>query len=205
MTVGKRILDIVLALLLAALLWPVVVVIALVIWLTDGAPVFYVAERMKTPNEPFDLWKFRTMRAAQTNDGVSGGDKAGRVTGVGRFLRRTRLDEVPQLWNILRGDISFVGPRPPLRRYVEMFPELYGKVLQSRPGVTGLATLAFHKREEVLLAGCQTAEETEATYVRRCVPQKARLDLIYAANRSVGYDLRLMVATVFKRVPLRRR
>ena len=205
MTFGKRILDIVLALLLAAVLWPVVVGIALIIRLTDGAPVFYVAERMKAPNEPFDLWKFRTMRASKANSGVSGGDKAGRVTRVGRFLRRTRLDEVPQLWNILRGDISFVGPRPPLRRYVEMFPKLYAEVLKSRPGVTGLATLAFHKREEVLLASCQTAEETEATYVRRCVPQKARLDLIYAANRSVCYDLRLMVATVLKRVALRQR
>ncbi len=205
MTITKRILDVVLALLLAAVLWPAVVVIALAIRLSDGAPVFYVAERMKTPDEPFDLWKFRTMRAAAANEGVSGGDKAGRVTAVGRLLRRTRLDEVPQLWNILRGDISFVGPRPPLRRYVEMFPALYGEVLKSRPGVTGLATLAFHKREEALLTGCNTAEETEATYVRRCVPQKARLDLIYAANRTVCYDLRLMVATVFKRVPLRRR
>ena len=205
MTFAKRIMDIALALLLLAVLWPVVVLIALAIWLNDGAPVFYVAERMKTPEVPFDLWKFRTMRAATVNEGVSGGDKAGRVTGIGKLLRRTRLDEVPQLWNILRGDISFVGPRPPLRRYVEMFPELYGEVLKSRPGVTGLATLAFHKREEVLLAGCQTAQDTEAVYVRRCVPQKARLDLIYAQNRSVCYDLRLMVATVFKRVPLRRR
>ncbi len=205
MTLSKRFMDVVLALLLAAVLWPVVLGIALAIWLSDGAPVFYVAERMRAPGEPFDLWKFRTMSAAAANEGVSGGDKAGRVTRIGRLLRRTRLDEVPQLWNILRGDISFVGPRPPLRRYVEMYPELYGEVLKSRPGVTGLATLAFHKREEALLVGCQTAEETEAVYVRRCVPQKARLDLIYAANRSVCYDLRLMVATVFRRVALRRR
>ena len=205
MTAGKRLMDIVLALLLAALLWPVALLVALAIVLSDGAPVFYVAERMRAPGQAFDLWKFRTMRKAAENAGVSGGDKAGRVTGVGKFLRRTRLDELPQLWNILRGDISFVGPRPPLRRYVEMFPELYGEVLKARPGVTGLATLAFHRREEVLLAACKTAAETEAIYVRRCVPQKARLDLIYAENRTLCYDLRLMVATVFKRVPLRRR
>nr|WP_252731332.1 sugar transferase [Lentibacter algarum] len=197
--------DIVLALFLAAVLWPVALLVVLAIWLTDGGPVFYVAERMRTPEQGFDLWKFRTMRNAQVNAGVSGGDKAERVTAVGRFLRGTRLDELPQLWNILRGDISFVGPRPPLRRYVEMFPELYAEVLASRPGVTGLATLAFHRREEVLLAACQTAEQTEAVYVRRCVPQKARIDLIYARNRSLCYDLRLMVATVFRRVSLRRR
>ena len=98
---------------------------------------------------------------------------------TGRFLRRSRLDEVPQLWNVLKGDMSFVGPRPPLRLYVERFPELYAKVLQSRPGVTGLATLVFHRHEEKLLAACRSAAETDAVYARRCVPRKARIDLIY--------------------------
>ncbi|WP_318527996.1 sugar transferase [Lentibacter sp. XHP0401] len=205
MSVSKRGMDLVLALLLAFFLWPLALVIAALIKLGDGGGVFYVAERMRGVNEPFQLWKFRTMSAAVANEGVSGGDKAGRITGIGRFLRRTRLDELPQLWNILRGDISFVGPRPPLRRYVEMFPALYGEVLKARPGVTGLATLAFHRREEALLAGCGTPEETEAVYVRRCVPVKARIDMIYARERSLCYDLQLMVATVFRRVPLRAR
>lgn len=203
MSAGKRALDIVLALLLVLLLWPLALGIAIAIRLTDGAPVFYVAERMRGVGEPFMLWKFRTMRNAVQNDGVSGGDKGARITGLGRFLRRTRLDELPQLWNILNGDISFVGPRPPLRRYVEMFPELYGEVLKARPGVTGLATLAFHAREEALLKGCRTAEETEAVYVRRCVPVKARLDLLYRDNRTLCWDVRLMVATVIRRVGYR--
>ena len=203
MSAGKRALDIALALLLALLLWPLALGIAIAIRLVDGAPVFYVAERMRGPGEPFMLWKFRTMRDAAQNEGVSGGDKAARITGLGRFLRRTRLDEVPQLWNILKGDISFVGPRPPLRRYVEMCPELYGEVLKARPGVTGLATLAFHAREEALLAACRTAEETEAVYLRRCVPAKARLDLIYRDNRTLCWDLRLMLATVVRRVGYR--
>lgn len=205
MSFGKRLMDLVLALVLAALLWPVALFIALVIKVTDGGAVFYVAERMRGVGEPFMLWKFRTMRASAQNEGVSGGDKATRITPVGRFLRRTRLDELPQLWNILRGDISFVGPRPPLRRYVEMFPELYREVLKARPGVTGLATLAFHAREEALLAGCATAEETEAVYVRRCVPAKARIDLIYRERQSLCWDLRLMVATVFRRLGYGRR
>lgn len=203
MSAGKRALDIVLALLLVLLLWPLALGIAIAIRLTDGAPVFYVAERMRGVGEPFMLWKFRTMRNAVQNDGVSGGDKGARITGLGRFLRRTRLDELPQLWNILKGDISFVGPRPPLRRYVEMFPELYGEVLKARPGVTGLATLAFHAREEALLKGCRTAEETEAVYVRRCVPVKARLDLLYRDKRTLCWDVRLMVATVIRRVGYR--
>ncbi|UYV36877.1 sugar transferase [Rhodobacteraceae bacterium D3-12] len=205
MTLSKRLMDITLALLLAVVLSPLILGLILVIALRDGRPIFYIAERMKTPSQPFNLWKFRTMRTAAQNEGVSGGDKADRITRTGRFLRRSRLDEVPQLWNILRGDISFVGPRPPLRRYVEAFPDLYGEVLRSRPGVTGLATLVFHRTEERLLAPCTTPEETEAVYVRRCVPAKAKLDLIYARNRSLCFDAVLMAKTVVRRVPLRRR
>lgn len=202
MTVQKRLFDIVVAVLLAVLLAPVIVVIALIILVRDGGPVFYVSERMKAVDKGFMLWKFRTMSVADRDSGVSGGDKAARITRTGRFLRRYRLDELPQLWNILKGDISFVGPRPPLRRYVEMFPELYAQVLRSRPGVTGLATLVYHGTEERLLAPCTTPEETEEVYCRRCVPAKARLDLIYQARTSVCFDARIMAATVFRRLPL---
>jgi lipopolysaccharide/colanic/teichoic acid biosynthesis glycosyltransferase len=121
---------------------------------------------------------------------------------MGHVLRRTRLDELPQLWNILRGDISFVGPRPPLRQYVERFPHLYARVLQSRPGITGLATLVYHAREERLLAACTTAVETDAVYVAFCIPRKARLDLIYQRKQTIQLDISLLMKTVsrlFKR------
>ena len=170
------------------------------ILLRDGRPILYVSERMRAPGQPFRLVKFRTMTNVAADAGVSGGDKAHRITRTGAMLRRYRLDEIPQLWNVFRGDISFVGPRPPLRRYVEMFPDLYADVLKSRPGITGLATLLYHAREERLLATCRTAEETEAVYTRICVPAKARLDLIYQEKRNVCWDFRLMVATVFKRL-----
>jgi lipopolysaccharide/colanic/teichoic acid biosynthesis glycosyltransferase len=197
-TPAKRLFDLVVALVLAVVLLPAIAVLALAILVTDGRPVFYVSERMRTPDQPFNLWKFRTMRVVENDAGVSGGDKVDRITPIGRFLRRTRADELPQLWNVLRGDLSFVGPRPPLRRYVELCPDLYAKVLQSRPGVTGLATLVYHRTEERLLHACRTPEETEAVYVSRCVPRKAALDLIYARRRSLCLDLRLMVATVFR-------
>ncbi len=198
MTIEKRLFDLLVALVLTIILTPVALVLAAVIIATAGRPVFYVAERMKTPDQGFNLWKFRTMRIVAQDSGVSGGDKADRITPIGRFMRRTRLDEIPQLWNVLRGDISFVGPRPPLRRYVQQFPELYGQVLRSRPGITGLATLSYHKTEERLLQACKTAEETEAVYVRRCVPTKAKLDLIYAKRRNLCFDIRLMIATVIR-------
>jgi len=203
MTWQKRIFDIASALFLLIVLSPLIVIVAAMILLRDGRPVLYVSERMKSPDEAFNLYKFRTMAQSSANSGVSGGDKAARVTATGRFLRDKRLDELPQLLNILKGDLSFVGPRPPLRMYVERFPAIYGEVLKSRPGVTGLATLVFHRREEALLAGCATAEETDSIYSRRCVPRKAELDLIYAENQSVCYDLRLMFATVFRAIPVR--
>ena len=202
MTPAKRFMDITCALGLLVLLSPLVLGVTLAILLRDGRPILYRSERMKTATQPFTLWKFRTMTPDDRDSGVSGGDKVARITRTGAFLRRSRLDELPQLVNILRGDISFVGPRPPLRRYVEMFPELYGKVLHARPGVTGMATLAFHRTEERLLAACKTPEDTEEVYCRRCVPRKARLDLIYARKSTPCSDFRLMLATVFKSVSL---
>jgi len=197
-TPAKRCLDLLAAIFLAVLLLPVGLVVATIILLREGRPVFHASERMKTPTQAFTLIKFRTMRVVGKDSGVSGGDKADRITHTGRFLRRTRLDELPQLWNVLRGDISFVGPRPPLRRYVEQFPGIYGKVLQSRPGITGLATLCFHRTEERLLAPCATGTETETVYIRRCIPRKAQLDLIYARNRNLCFDIRLMIGTVVR-------
>ncbi|MCL7464546.1 sugar transferase [Phaeovulum sp. NW3] len=196
MTPAKRAFDLVFALLLLPVLAPVVAAVGLWILLADGRPVFYLAERMKAPGEPFLLWKFRTMTTVAADAGVSGGDKSARVTRTGRLLRRYRLDELPQIWNILKGDMSFVGPRPPLRQYVERFPALYAQVLQSRPGVTGLASLVYHRHEERILAACATAQETDAAYCRRCIPAKARLDLIYQNHRSICFDLVLIGRTV---------
>lgn len=203
MTAWKRALDILLALVLSVLLVPVLLVLAIVLRLAEGAPVFYLAERMQRPDRAFRLIKLRTMRPGPDPGGVTGGDKSARMSRLHRFLRRTRTDEIPQLWNILKGDMSFVGPRPPLRRYVEAFPDLYGQVLQNRPGVTGLASLIFHVHEERLLSACRTPEETEAVYRRRCVPRKARLDLIYQRNRSLQLDLWLIGRTALQ--PFRRR
>ena len=204
MTPAKRLVDLVLALLLVLLLALPFGLLMLGLWLREGRPLFYVAERMAAPGRPFRLWKLRTMAVAPPEAGVSGGDKAGRITATGRFLRRSRLDEVPQLWNVLKGDMSFVGPRPPLRIYVERFPDLYAAVLQNRPGVTGLATLVFHRHEEALLAKCRTPAETDTVYARRCVPRKARIDLIYQHRRTIWMDFWLMWSTLARALKTRR-
>lgn len=201
MTPLKRAFDICMALCLLVVLSPFFVVTALLILVFDGRPVFYVSERMRGRDRPFALLKFRTMTVARNGDsGVSGGNKSSRVTRLGSLLRATRLDETPQLWNVLRGDMSFVGPRPPLRQYVERFPELYGEVLRSRPGITGLASLRFHLHEEKLLKACKTAAETDEVYSRRCVPRKAELDLIYGRNQSLCWDIAIMIDTVLVKI-----
>ena len=196
MTPQKRLFDIALALGLLLPLGLLMAVVAMALAATQGRPVLYGAERMRDPARAFTLWKFRTMRPAPSDSGVSGGDKTARITPAGRLLRRTRIDELPQLFNILKGDMSFVGPRPPLRQYVEACPETYAAVLRSRPGVTGLATLVFHRHEERLLARCATREETNRVYLRRCVPRKARLDLIYQQRQSVCLDLWILLRTL---------
>ena len=204
MTPGKRLLDLTLAVVLLLVLALPLGVIALWILAVDGGPIFYPSERMKTPTKPFTLWKFRTMSPDNSDGGVSAGYKRSRITRTGQYLRAKRLDELPQLFNILKGDMSFVGPRPPLRRYVKMRPDLYDRVLQNRPGVTGLATLVFHNKEERLLNQCSNPEETDHTYLKRCVPTKARLDLLWSRNRNICYDISLIWETI-RRVFARRR
>ena len=193
---GKRAMDIVLALLLGLLVLPFMLLLLGWLWLREGRPLFYGGKRMSGPGRSFLQWKLRTMDVSTSDDGVTAAHKADRVTANGRWLRRTRVDELPQLWNILKGDMSFVGPRPPLQSYVERFPALYGEVLRIRPGLTGLATVRCLAAEERLLENCRTAEEADRLYVRHCLHRKARLDLLYQRRWSPGLDLWLLALTM---------
>lgn len=192
----KRMFDLLIVLLLLPVALPVILGLVVVVLVLDGRPVFYRSERMRSFEQGFTLWKFRTMREAAENSGVTGGDKSNRITRSGTFMRRFRLDELPQIFNVLRGDISLVGPRPPLRVYVEAAPQIYRDVLKSRPGITGLATLVYHGHEADILAACKTAQETHDAYLRRCVPAKARLDLIYQSQSTVCFDVAILARTI---------
>ncbi|WP_442953533.1 sugar transferase [Paracoccus sp. (in: a-proteobacteria)] len=193
---SKRAFDIAFALILLVPLSLVMLVVAGLLLVAQGRPILYRAHRMRGPNQPFTQLKFRTMIASDEDGGATGAHKHWRITRIGRVLRRSRIDELPQLFNILRGDMSFVGPRPPLREYVERFPAVYGQVLHSRPGVTGLATLIYHRHEDRILAGCKSAAATEAAYYRRCLPAKLKIDLIYQRHRSMGLDLWILWTTL---------
>lgn len=195
MRASKRLIDLILIVILSAILVVPFSILLVVMIVKEGFPLFYVAKRMKGIGQPFWLWKLRTMTVSGAEAGVSGGDKLVRITPLGAFIRRARMDEVPQLWNVLKGDMSFVGPRPPLPEYVERFPKIYAQVLKSPTGITGLASLRYHGVEERLLAACQTAEETDRVYAEICVPAKARLDLLYQKNWSICLDLNLIWQT----------
>lgn len=201
-TPGKRALDLVVTLLLAVLLALPFLLLVLVLLVAEGRPILHFSTRVRAPGRTFQLVKLRSMRPVPGGDGVTGGDKAARISPLQRFLRSSRADELPQLWNVLRGEMSLVGPRPPIPRVVAAHPALYARVLRSRPGITGLATLRFNRHEERILARCRSAAETEAAYARRCVARKARLDLIYQRRRSLWLDLRLICETAC--LPLRR-
>ena len=189
----KRAFDVVLsaaALLVTAPAWPL---IAVAIVLESGGPVFYRSVRVGRGGEPFVLYKFRTMvpGAGSTGPGVTrGGDP--RVTRVGMLLRRWKLDELPNLLNVLRGDMSLVGPRPEDPRFVACYSPEQLRVLSVRPGITSPATHRF-RHEEALLAG---AGDPEAAYIHAVLPQKLRIDLDYVEQRSLFVDLKVLGRTL---------
>ncbi|SFU49042.1 Sugar transferase involved in LPS biosynthesis (colanic, teichoic acid) [Aliiroseovarius crassostreae] len=200
----KRVFDLALACLLSALFAPLMLVLCVLAVLYDGRPFIYRSVRMKSARRKFRLYKIRTMSVVHEryNRGVTSGYKSARITQLGFFLRKSRLDELPQVINVIKGDISFVGPRPPEPRYVRARPDLYHQVLQDRPGITGLASVVIHRYEEWLLSKCYCPQETEEVYLRRSVPRKARIDLLYQKHKSIRLDLYILYLTAAMFVPL---
>ncbi len=188
----RRLLDIMASIAGLAVLGPLFVLIGLWIKLDSPGPVFYRARRIGKDDVPFSLYKFRSMVADADKRGpgiTATGDS--RVTSVGRFLRRTKMDELPQLINVLRGDMSLVGPRPEDPRYVALYTPEQRRVLAVRPGITSAASLAY-RHEEQLLAG----EDWETTYRNRVLPDKLAIDLAYLERRTAFSDLKLVFRTI---------
>jgi len=187
----KRAFDIILGLAALVLLFPFLAIAALLIKCDSEGPVFFKQERMGRNFRPFWIYKFRTMR--QTSDGpllTVGRDP--RITRVGWFLRKSKFDELPQLINVLKGEMSFVGPRPEVREYVELFRRDYEEILKVRPGVTDMASLKYQD-EARLLAQFKNPEEE---YVRRILPDKIRLAEEYVNRSSFLFDIGLILRTL---------
>jgi len=186
----NRPLEVVVALMLLVLFSPVLAAAAILIAIDSPGPVLFRQERVGRSMRPFHILKLRTMTEAPGEPAFEPGP--GRVTRAGKWLRRWKLDELPQLWNIVRGEMSFVGPRPELTRYVEMFRSDYEVLLRRRPGLTDPAAIAYRHEEELLA----NEPDPEAAYVARILPDKLRLSMVYAERRSLVSDLAVLLRTV---------
>lgn len=189
---SKRLLDLAVAALGLLILSPLMLLIAATVRVDSRGPALFRQVRVGRGSRTFKLLKFRTMQAASAGPLITAaGDR--RVTRVGGFLRRSKLDELPQLFNVLAGDMSLVGPRPEVPRYVEMYPpELRSLVLSVRPGITDEASIEF-RDESALLAG---ASDVEKVYVSEILPRKLELYARYVRNHSIRGDLRILLRTI---------
>lgn len=191
--VAKRIYDLLLAFIGLLVLSPLLILISVLVKLSDGGPVFFKQQRVGRNGHLFGIWKFRTM--------VMNADKMGlkitsrndpRITRLGRILRKTKLDELPQLYNVLRGEMSFVGPRPEVPRYVALYTPAQSEILKLKPGITDLATLEFRDEEELL----RSAGDVERFYVEHCLPRKIELNLLYARKANLWQDTIIIFQTI---------
>ena len=191
----KRLVDIVGASLGLLLFSPLFLILAALIKLDSSGPVLFRQERIGRGFIPFLIYKFRTMAAGRANEGlcITSRNDA-RITRVGRWLRATKLDELPQLLNVLIGDMSLVGPRPEVRHYVELFRSEYERLLSIRPGMTDLASLKYRDEGDVLAQ----AEDPEAEYVTRILPDKIELGNLYLQRASLLFDLSLILNTLLR-------
>jgi lipopolysaccharide/colanic/teichoic acid biosynthesis glycosyltransferase len=188
---GRRLCDVVCAAAGLLLLWPVLAILALIIRLRDGSPVLFSQMRVGRGGKQFRMWKFRSMRVGATGSAVTAAGDA-RITPTGAWLRRFKLDELPQLVNVLRGDMSLIGPRPEAPQYVNGWAPAWKAVLQVRPGITDLATLLY-RNEETLLAAASNVDEF---YREAVLPAKLRLNLAYLRMRCFSRDVKLVWLTV---------
>lgn len=191
----KRILDILVSVVGLVLTAPLLALLALIIKLDSPGPVFYRGWRVGRGGRLFRIFKFRSMVADAERTGVSStSDQDNRITRVGRWLRKYKIDELPQLLNVLRGEMSLVGPRPEVPRYVELYTEREKAILTVRPGITDWASL-WNADEGAVLAGAEDPERAYALWIR---PTKLRLQLEYVDHHNLWIDFKILFYTLLK-------
>ena len=192
----KRIIDFILALIALAILSPILVVCIIILLLTGEHKVFYFQERIGKRNEPFFIWKFATMLKNSPNIGTGTLTTRNdpRVLPFGNFLRKTKLNELPQIINVLLGSMSLVGPRPLVAKHFEMYAdEVKAKIGTMTPSVTGIGSIIFRDEEKILSAGDNPSE----IYKEKVAPYKGALELWYQKNISFLTDIKIMILTLW--------
>jgi lipopolysaccharide/colanic/teichoic acid biosynthesis glycosyltransferase len=190
----KRVIDFFVGIILLLFLLPLFLAIGFFVKITSKGPVFFVQKRAGKDGIYFSMLKFRTMVADSTAEKkeFEPGEKK-RITSFGRFLRKSKMDELPQIINVIKGDMSLVGPRPEVKKYIEICPEKWKKILQIRPGITDPASLKFRNEEEILAASLDPQRE----YMEKIMPQKLALYEEYVSNISFRRDVKIIFATIF--------
>ncbi len=191
----KRIFDIVFSLLGLIVFFSILLILAIIIKREDGGPVLYRGVRVGRYGKLFKIFKFRTMVVnAEKIGGSSTADGDPRITKIGKFMRKHKLDELSQLINVLTGEMSFVGPRPEVQHYVNMYTDEEKIILRVKPGITDWASL-WNSDEGSILAG---SPDPEKTYLEKIRPEKIRLQLQYVKNHSLGVDVKIILQTILK-------
>ena len=187
-----RLFDIFFSALGLIILFPFFIVFYLLIRLESKGGAFYIQERIGKNGKPFGLYKFRSMRVGSDAEGLlTVGERDNRITRIGYVLRKTKIDELPQLMNVLKGDMSLVGPRPEVRKYTDMYTEEQRKVLCVRPGITDYASIEYVNENELL----STADDPERMYIEKVMPDKIKLNMKYLEHYTVGEYFKIIFLT----------
>lgn len=190
----KRLFDITASFFGILILSPLFIFISLWVGLSSKGGVFYKQIRVGRNNKDFKLYKFRSMRVNSDKQGLlTVGSKDSRITKAGYFIRKYKIDELPQLFNVLKGDMSFVGPRPEVRRYVDLYSEEQMKVLSVRPGITDHASIKYRNENDIL----SSASNPEEYYIQHIMPDKLKINIDYINKRTFVKDIKIIFQTIF--------
>jgi len=189
----KRFFDLILSLIGLLIMVPILFLITLLIKISSSGPVFYKQVRVGKNNKDFEIFKFRTMHLNADKKGLlTVGGRDPRVTSIGYYLRKFKLDELPQLINVFKGDMSFVGPRPEVRQFVNLYSEIQKKVLNVKPGITDLASIEFRNENEIL----SKEEDPKQYYIDYIMPKKLEINLKYINQRNLLKDFVVIIKTI---------
>ncbi len=191
----KRLFDLTFSLVGLVVLLPILIIIALFILINDGFPIFFKQIRIGKNGIEFKLFKFRSMYKIQTSKSlITVGNRDPRITKTGYFIRKYKIDELPQLINVLMGNMSLVGPRPEVKKYVDLYDVQQQKVLSVKPGITDYASIAYSNENEILA----NSNEPEKTYINEVMPHKLSLNLKYINEQSLMTDIKIIFNTLKK-------
>lgn len=195
----KRFLDFIGSLILLILLSPILIILAILIKIDSKGPVFYRQERLTTNGKIFKIFKFRTMiQDADKRGALITGKQDSRITRIGNKIRKCRLDELPQLINILKGEMSFVGTRPEVKKYVDMYTDEMKATLLMPAGVTSMASIKFKDEDEIISKQTKSGKTVDEAYVNDILPEKMKWNLEYIKKFSIFEDLKICIETVIK-------